>query len=980
MAQPVLSSDSEPQNVDEKGGIVHGGSDQNPDRNPIESIASDMLDSIRRGKSPLADAPKEIESEHQSELQGLLPLIERLEMARKSHIERPNGLASLGTDRPNRLGDFDLVRQIGRGGMGVVFEAIQRTLGRRVAVKVLPKSLLVDEVQLKRFQQEARTAASLHHTNIVPVFGVGEDQGFHYFVMQRIDGRGLDQIVSDSTSHRLSVDQVAKLGFQAASALSHAHSQNVLHRDIKPANLIVNERDELWVTDFGVAKAIESEAMTRTGDVVGTLRYMAPEQIMGLTDIRSDIYSLGVTLYELLAGRPAMDDASVRSAIVSRRPSPAPPPLRSLNPQVPRDLETILHTAMMSDPARRYASAADMADDLQRFTDGESISVHPETLLQSATRWSKRNPAIASLAALSLALLIGVAAISSVGYFRIQSALDSEHQSRTNAESTAELAVGALDQVFDRFASTDPSRSHFSSTPAISSEAAEMLEGLLPYFDALAARGNSHSDFREATLKARYSIGEIHFQLGDYQRSIDAMQLALIEAVSNGTSSAIWEAQIRNRIGYALRMLGEVEDAIEQHQLALDRLTQDTGQKLAGQKPAEQFEVARTHYLIAMRVVPGMRPGSMPPPVALNLRPPSGPPSGPPLGPPMGPPMGPPPGPPGGDNRRPNFDGPNFDGPNFDGPNFDGPNFDGPEFDGANFDGPELDGADFGQLPPTNSQSQVGHLNQALEVLRRLLKLEPDNIGYNVAFASCLRSMAGDSLSRRETEQQQYDQQSIDLLRRLNEEHPNEPFILIELVRALTGFTAFERFSPQTLQEASERCREAVKYCEMLVTSHPNVPDYNNELVHAYFRLGVLLDSTSNQNQDSASDREQNIDEYEKEAGDAFERAARHQAVLLRGHPDEVGYLAWYATMLMRSGEIALRDGDAEKCERAMKVSAKTWGRLCDEFPDEELPWEAAPFAFDLLSTAQQQLGKYEAANDSGTEAAMRRLYLDLRP
>ena len=589
-----------------------------------------MLDSIRRGKDPLGDASDNIQSDHQQELQGLLPLIERLEMARKSHVQRPNGLASLGTDRPDRLGDFDLVRQIGRGGMGVVFEALQRTLGRRVAVKVLPKSLLADESQLKRFQQESRMAASLHHTNIVPVFGVGEDNGFHYYVMQRIDGRGLDQIVSDSTSNRMSVDEVAMLGYQAASALAHAHSQNVLHRDIKPANLIVNDQNELWVTDFGVAKAIESDVMTRTGDVVGTLRYMAPEQILGSTDVRSDIYSLGVTLYEVLAGRPAMDDASIRSAIVSGRPAAKPPPLRSLNPQVPRDLETILHTAMMTDPDRRYANAADMADDLQRFTNGESISVHPETIFQSTLRWSKRNPAIASLAALSLSLLIGVAGISSAGYFRIQNALDSEQRSRINAESTAELAVGALDQVFDRFASNHSVSNHFLSTPAISLETAEMLEGLLPYFDALAARGNSKSDLSEATLKARYSIGEIHFQLGDYQRSIDAMQLALTESVENGTSTAIWEAQIRNRIGYAWRMLGDTERAVQQHQLALERLTQDTKRGTA-----EQFELARTHYLIAKRVVPGMRPGSMPPHVALNLGPgPSSPPGSLPGSPP----------------------------------------------------------------------------------------------------------------------------------------------------------------------------------------------------------------------------------------------------------------------------------------------------------------------------------------------------------
>ncbi len=255
-------------------------------RHPLESIASDFADSIRGGKQRSIDDFVESNPKLESELRELLPVIHQLERARQTHVQRPGGLASLGAARPDRLGDFEFVRQIGRGGMGVVFEAVQKSLGRRVALKVLPKSLLTDDAQLKRFEREARTAGSLHHTNIVPVFGVGEDQGFHYYVMQRIDGRGLDRLLSDE-AEKLTPKQVASLGQQAASALAYAHQQNVLHRDIKPANLIVNHELQLWVTDFGVAKAIESEAVTRTGDVVGTLRYIAPEQIVGDADVRS---------------------------------------------------------------------------------------------------------------------------------------------------------------------------------------------------------------------------------------------------------------------------------------------------------------------------------------------------------------------------------------------------------------------------------------------------------------------------------------------------------------------------------------------------------------------------------------------------------------------------------------------------------------------------------------------------------------------
>ena len=269
------------------------------------------------------------------------------------------------------------------------------------------------------------------------------------------------------------------------------------------------------------------------------------------------------------------------------------------------------------------------------------------------------------------------------------------------------------------------------------------------------------------------------------------------------------------------------------------------------------------------------------------------------------------------------------------------------------------------------------HLNQAIDILQQLLKQEPDNIGYNVAFAACLQSLGGDLLFPRDVKLRQYDQQSIELLRSLNQEHPNESFIQIELVRALTGFTVFQTFGREEQQEAIDRCREAVKHCELVVTSHPNVPTYSNLLVHALFRLGVLLDRGSNQQQ--ASDEESDGDELGKEAEDAFDRAARHQADLLRGHPEK-GYLAWYATILMRSGQIALRAGNAEKCEQALMKSAETWARLCDDFPDETLPCEVAPFAFDLLSTAQRQLGKDEAANGSDAEADARRLYLEFRP
>ncbi len=196
-----------------------------------------------------------------------------------------------------------------------------------------------------------------------------------------------------------------------------------------------------------------------------------------LSDARSDIYSLGVTLYELLAGRPAMDDASIRAALVARRPAPAPPRLRQLNLDVPRDLETILHTAMAVDASARYQSADQLERDLQHFLDGEPISVRRLSFLQRSGRWARRNPAIAALSALSMLLITSVAVLSTIGFFHVQGLLDREQNTRRSAEATAELATGALNLIFDRFTDKPDgpgsASQQFATTPALSDEAAE---------------------------------------------------------------------------------------------------------------------------------------------------------------------------------------------------------------------------------------------------------------------------------------------------------------------------------------------------------------------------------------------------------------------------------------------------------------------------------------------------------------------------
>jgi WD40 repeat protein len=330
-------------------------------------------------------------------------------------------------------GDFRIVREIGRGGMGIVYEAYQGSLNRHVALKSLHA-----RGDLARFRREAKAAGRLHHTNIVPVHGVGEHAGRHYYIMQFIAGRGLDEAWRERRrcgegrgAAAIAADfrAAARVGLQAAGALAYAHEQGVIHRDIKPSNLLIDGQDVVWITDFGLAfDAAETETLTHTGDTLGTLRYMAPERFDGRGDARADVYGLGITLYELICGRPAFPDAQ-RAALIHRVMHQDPPRLREVDPRVPRDLETIVLKAMARDPSHRYATAAGLAEDLRRFLEDRPILARPAGAWKQGVRWCRRNPGISGLVGgIALALLLGTVVAS---YFAIR-ATRSEGRARRN--------------------------------------------------------------------------------------------------------------------------------------------------------------------------------------------------------------------------------------------------------------------------------------------------------------------------------------------------------------------------------------------------------------------------------------------------------------------------------------------------------------------------------------------------------------------
>jgi WD40 repeat protein/serine/threonine protein kinase len=413
------------------------------------------------------------------------------------------------------LGDYRLVREVGRGGMGVVYEAVQISLGRRVALKVLPFAAALDARQLQRFKNEAHAAAQLHHQNIVPVYGVGCERGVHYYAMQFIDGQTLAAVIADlrglvrgrqgapqptasyhppvraaafpdgvkeavanghlrqeavaplvarspdrdttgvnaalstenSTRNPAFFRSAAQLGIQAARALEHSHGLGVVHRDIKPTNLLLDGRGNLWITDFGLAHVHSDTKLTLTGDILGTLRYMSPEQALAQrvdVDQRTDLYSLGATLYELLTLEPVFS-GNDRRELLRQIAFEEPRRPRQLNRAIPPELETIVLKALEKNPAERYATAKEMADDLERFLKDEPIRARRPSLLQRLRKWSRRHRSVvlSAVVATAAVAVIAIAALA-ISVANISAALTAEKAARKRETETAYVQAIAL--------------------------------------------------------------------------------------------------------------------------------------------------------------------------------------------------------------------------------------------------------------------------------------------------------------------------------------------------------------------------------------------------------------------------------------------------------------------------------------------------------------------------------------------------------
>lgn len=531
------------------------------ERNPVERLAEEFIERRRRGEEPSVEEYAARHPEWADEIRELFPALVLMESARE---EAPGteGVWIAGR-KVSAFGDYRLIREVGRGGMGVVYEAEQISLGRRVALKVLPFGSRTEPGLLERFRREARAAARLHHTNIVPIYGVGEVGGSHYYAMQFIWGLGLDEVLAelrrrdqrslseerarsgsdmgspatDPDSSLLALQllsgafgdgvysaptsraaraagsgaraagsgdtavlrppaleagspkggqavlgregplalgpaggelselassapkyfrSVSRIGLQVAEALAYAHAQGTLHRDIKPSNLILDTAGTIWVTDFGLAKSAFEADITFTGDVVGTLRYMAPERFQGISDERCDIYGLGLTLYEMVSLRPAYD-AEGKAELLEKIARGAVPPLRRVRPETPRDLETIVMKAIEREPSDRYQSARAMADDLRAFLEDRPIRARPCPWIAYAAKWCRRNPVVASLGSAVALLLVAIAVGSAVFAVRIARERDAAVTERNRAErAETERGLGLIDAALTAVPETVP--------------------------------------------------------------------------------------------------------------------------------------------------------------------------------------------------------------------------------------------------------------------------------------------------------------------------------------------------------------------------------------------------------------------------------------------------------------------------------------------------------------------------------------------
>jgi serine/threonine protein kinase/Tfp pilus assembly protein PilF len=560
----------------------------------LERLIEQVTARLQAGESINSQQLAEEYPQYAEQLRELLPAMEMLAKLGEAPVQRTATNGQAPPPPQQQLGDFRLIRELGRGGMGVVYEAEELSLGRRVALKVLLFAGMLDQQQLARFKNEARAAATLKHPHIVSVYSVSCERSVNYCAMELVEGQSLAQVIGErrkaeggkgkeENTHDFAIGRptsaphlspstldnahvltfptphsplhtftsslpdfssrdyyrtVARLGIEAAGALDHAHQNGVLHRDIKPANLLVDNGGKLWITDFGLARMEADAGMTMTGDLVGTLRYMSPEQALAkrvVVDHRSDIYSLGATLYELLTLQPAFGETD-RAELLKRIAFDEPRSPRQINRYVPVELETIVLKAMRKSPEQRYATANELADDLRRFLENRPIKAKPPTLRELTVKWSRRHKLLlASVAVFVLLAAIGssvsavllaeerdktAAALEASEAQKRQLEIKSQQleRERRRAETNLQKARDAIDQMFTRVA-TD-----LADQPHMEQIRRQLLEDALQFYQGFLSQKPDDLAIQYETALAHSRVGSIYSLLGKYTDALKPLE------------------------------------------------------------------------------------------------------------------------------------------------------------------------------------------------------------------------------------------------------------------------------------------------------------------------------------------------------------------------------------------------------------------------------------------------------------------------
>lgn len=857
----------------------------------LDRIAEEFSAAIRRGEQPSLELFLTKYPDASGQLRELLSSVAMIEGLKQETIDPDSSNESMNIDQ---LDDYTIVREIGRGGMGVVFEAIHQSLGRRVAVKVLASRLIGESKHLARFRREARAAARLRHSNIVPVFGVGQAGEHHYYVMDLIDGLSLkewsskisgiasrdlptidetyadsntDISVSSNTQTTISSSSelagqtedvsslatnspqyfrwIAKLGFSIADALQYAHSKGVLHRDIKPANLLVDKKNEVWIADFGLAKLSEQQAVTMTGDVVGTPQYMPPESFDGTYDEKSEVYGVGLTLFEMLALRPAIDGKNTGDTIRKATEGVTSSP-RKYNTAIPADLETIVMKALAHDPRRRYLSAGDLRDDIERYLTDRPISARRTGPIERLVRWSRREPKVATLTFAAFSLLSALVMVSAIGFFRTKDALEvakaatrSSDQAlelktealitadaqRARAEKNLQVALTAFDRVMTHVsergieADSELLGEVTDTTSAnVTPEDAQLLQSLLGFFDELAA--NNSEDLLAESAVAAQRAGDIYVSLGKLEQAdrayTDALdrysQLAAQE--QNDSRYGIAQAEIMNQLAVLTSIRGELYRADKLFYSTTQLLEEDAAFKAT---PEGKFQYAKSHRLYAAR---GSLSGldGMNPTRTANVR-----------------------------QRRP-----------------------------------------IGKLVKRRTDLERDAIQTAMKTLEELIREFPDEIRYQAELARVYRDLAKlESRSKQKIDANEAAREAIDRFERLLARDKDSEVLRYELATTLLSIESFG-FNKMT------RAIRADQLTNQLLSKSPTQPRYQ------------ALNARSHENIATLEARAGDLQQAEKN----FIEAARIYSELIKNSPELSHYETKRSQALESVADLKIRDGN----------------------------------------------------------------------